>query len=122
MATKSLQPVKGPIRSKTTKSPTKVKRPSTPAATIPRPTIKRFDNGNDNIGINIIADANGVSTDIDAGGRLLVGQKEAREMLGIGRSTMAALVGTGTIKSVLIKRRRLIPVGELKRVARQGCV
>jgi hypothetical protein len=41
-------------------------------------------------------------------------------MLGISRSMMASLVCSGAIRSVLLKRRRLIPLAELERVARQG--
>ena len=116
MATKCPRPARGPKRPRPTnvpaKTPTKVKPPSAPAVATTSPPIKRFE-----------SIANGEAADhVGTDSRLLVSQSEAREMLGIGRSTMAALVGTGTIKSVLIKRRRLIPVGELKRVARQGCV
>jgi hypothetical protein len=55
--------------------------------------------------------------------KLLVGEKEAREALGgISRSTMASLLRRGDVRSVKIRRRRLIPIAELERVARQGVV
>jgi hypothetical protein len=52
---------------------------------------------------------------------LLVSPARGRSALGIGRSKMAEMIATGTIKSVLIGRRRLIPIGELQRIAKHGC-
>jgi hypothetical protein len=96
------------------KPPRPVKAPAVPAKPKPAP-IKRFAPAvPSSVPPPVIAAA------IAADRPLLVDLKRAREMLGIGRSTMAALVGAGDVRSVLIKRRRLIPISELERVARRG--
>jgi hypothetical protein len=80
------------------KTPTKVRSPSAP--TVPTRSAPGSDIGDD---------------------RLLVSPADGRRKLGIGRTMMAELLAMGTIKSVLIRRRRLIPVAELRRIAKQGC-
>lgn len=45
---------------------------------------------------------------------------DAAGYLGICPRTLATLVADGTVRSILIKRRRLIPDAEVARVATQG--
>jgi hypothetical protein len=99
-----------------------VKSTRAPVVPAPRPSIQHFE-PNTNTG-SLIDIGNGASTGIghlSDDGALLVSSARGRLALGIGRSKMAELLATGEIKSVLIGRRRLIPVAELRRIAKQGC-
>lgn len=46
--------------------------------------------------------------------RLAVGVEEAADMLGIGRSSVFALMNAGALKSLKVGKRRLIAVAELR--------
>lgn len=46
---------------------------------------------------------------------LLVGAREAAEMLGISARTLSAMTAGGELPSLLVRRRRLYPVAELER-------
>jgi hypothetical protein len=111
MAAKFPQPVKGPMRPKTTKSPTKVKPPSTPTAPTPPPTIKRFDNANTNMTDGNATDHEGTD------GRPLISQEEGGEMLGFARWTMAAQIVTDETTQTTEEARIRELVGKTERYA-----
>ena len=46
--------------------------------------------------------------------RLVLTAGEAAQELGIGRSTMYGLIASGEIPTILVGRRRRVPVGELQ--------
>jgi excisionase family DNA binding protein len=51
---------------------------------------------------------------------IMVSIKDAAEILGIGRTAVYSLLGDGTLKSVRIGRRNLIPIDELKGLVERG--
>ncbi len=53
-------------------------------------------------------------TDRDGAAPLLLGVPDARRVLGIGSTCMNELLRDGTVRSVMIGRRRLIPVSALQ--------
>ena len=50
----------------------------------------------------------------------LYGIKECSERLGVSRDTIRRLVCAGKLRSVRVRRRVLIPSGEIDRVIRDG--
>lgn len=57
---------------------------------------------------------NGKKLTADVVERLAVGVEEAADMLGIGRSSVFALMNAGDLKSLKVGKRRLIAVAELR--------
>lgn len=58
------------------------------------------------------------STEPKLGPKLLVSVEEAAWRLSIGKTTLYELIGSGVIRSVQIKRSRLVPVAELEAYVR----
>lgn len=52
--------------------------------------------------------------------RLALRINDAASALGIGRSTLYALISKGEIKSAVIAGRRVVPVSELRRLLSQN--
>lgn len=50
----------------------------------------------------------------------LVSVAEAAERLGVARSTAYLLISGGQLKSVKLRKRRMVPEGEINRLARAG--